>query len=556
VATTFSSDTPLFVARISRQTGILENWWWWSGAIGQLAAVFFFARLWRRSELTTDVEFLVKRYEPTAATALLRFFRAVFDGVLINCTIVASVTLGMVKILTTVLQLSAHPLFTLPLLGGVTWAVIILVVLSALTLAYSTVSGLYGVVYTDVFQFLFAMTACIALAVIVYVDASGGDGMMARLAAAPHFKAALLDFAPRFERFDLAALTFVTYLGVVWWFQVPGGGFYVQRLLATRNEGQAANAFLWYNFCQYVLRPWPWIIVGLLSLIYFPDLPGATAETAYPAMCRRFLPAGLLGVMVAALMAAYRSTVSTHLHLGASYLVNDIYQPYIAPNRSQRHYVRAAQAGMLLLTVAAALIVTKLTGIMEAYKFLFVYWVGMGTVLIARWYWWRVNAWSEISALAGTAALLWLLHTAWAADWMAGQCRAWNLIPADAPHPDLFAPRVLITTVAVTALWVLVTLLTAAREPSPRTIEFYRALRVAGPGWTRVARAAAIEPVRGDFARSLAAWLISLVWLYSLLLAIGKLLLHDWHVGAGLFAVSLISGETLRRFLRKSRVMG
>jgi solute:Na+ symporter, SSS family len=556
VATTFSSDTPLFVARISRQTGIFENWWWWSGAIGQLAAVFFFARLWRRSEVTTDVEFLVRRYDPTPATDVLRLVRAVFDGVLINCTIIASVTLGMVKILTTVLQLSDAPLFAIPGVGGISGAILILAILSVLTLAYCAISGLYGVVYTDVFQFLFAMVGCIALAVIVYVDASRGEGMMAKLSAAPQFKAALLNFAPRFETFDASAFTFVVYLGIVWWFQVPSGGFYVQRLLATRNEGEAANAFLWYNFCQYVLRPWPWIIVGLLSLIYFPHLEREAAETAYPAMCLRFLPPGLLGVMVASLMAAYRSTVSTHLHLGVSYLINDIYQPYLVRNRSQHHYVRASQIGMLLLTLVAAVIVTKLTGIMEAYKFLFVYWVGMGTVLIGRWYWWRVNAWSEISALAGTALMLVLLHTPWAGNMLSAAYQALRLVgPGETPS-DLFGLRCVIATAFVTGLWVLVTFITTARHPSPRTIEFYRKLRVAGPGWARVAKAAAIEPVRGEFGRSFAAWIISLVWLYSLLLAIGKLLLYEWKAGIGLLAVSLVSGEALRRYLRGSRVMG
>jgi solute:Na+ symporter, SSS family len=555
VATTFSSDTPLFVARISRQSGIFENWWWWSGAIGQLAAVFFFARLWRRSEVTTDVEFIARRYDEGRPARALRVFRAVFDGVLINCTIVASVTLGMVKILTTVLRLGQAPAFALPIIGSVSWPVVILVILSVLTLAYCTVSGLYGVVYTDVFQFLFAMVGCIALAVIVYVDAAGGAGMLHKLSAAPQFKQALLNFVPQFGAFDITTFTFVVYLGMVWWFQVPSGGFYVQRLLATRNENEAAKAFLWYNFCQYVLRPWPWIIVGLLSLIYFPDLNGPAAETAYPAMVRRFLPVGLLGVMVAALMAAYRSTVSTHLHLGVSYLVNDIYQPFVAPGRSQRHYVAASQVGMVLLTIAAALIVTQLKGIMEAYKFLFVYWVGMGTVLMGRWYWWRVNAWSEISALAGSAFMLWSLHTTTVAGWITSACTSAGLLLPGAADPDIFGPRVVIATVFVTAVWVVVTLATTSSEPSVKTVQFYQKLRVGGPGWSRVARAARIQPVRGELAAALRAWVVSLVWLYSLLLGIGKLVLQEWLPGSILLAIGLITSELLRRMLLRQKMM-
>jgi SSS family solute:Na+ symporter len=555
VATTFSSDTPLFVARISREKGIFENWWWWSSAIGQLAAVFFFARLWRRSEVTTDVEFINRRYNEGTPARSLRMFRAVFDGVFINCMIVGTVTLGMVKILTTVLRLSSEPAFHLGGLG-VTWPYIILAILSVLTLAYCMVSGLYGVVYTDVFQFIFAMVGCIALAVIVYVDASHHPGMIANLKAAPQFKAVLLQFVPPFDTFNMAAFTFAVYLSMVWWFQVPSGGFYVQRLLATKNESEASKAFLWYNFCQYVLRPWPWIIVGLLSLIYFPDLKGPTAETAYPAMVQRFLPVGLLGIMVAALMAAYRSTVSTHLHLGVSYLINDIYTPYVAPGRSQKHYVRAAQIGMLLLTVVAALLVTQIKGIEESYRFLFVYWVGMGTVLIGRWYWWRVNAWSEISALLGTAGMLWALHTDKVSQWMTEVSVSFNLLKGGEENPDLFAPRVVIVTIFVTSLWVMVTLLTSEREPSAKTTAFYLKLRVGGPGWAVVARRAGVTPVRGELTTALLAWIVSMVWLYSLLLGIGKLVLQEWKPGFILLAVGLLTSEILRRLLLNQNVMG
>jgi SSS family solute:Na+ symporter len=554
VATTFSSDTPLFVARISRETGIFENWWWWSSAIGQLAAVFFFARLWRRSEVTTDVEFISKRYSDGAPARALRMFRAVFDGVFINCMIVGTVTLGMVKILTTILRLNGDPVFHLAGLA-VTWPYIILAILSVLTLAYCTVSGLYGVVYTDVFQFIFAMVGCVALAIIVYVDASHGPGVMAALKAAPQFKEVLLKFVPRFDTFNMAAFTFAVYLGMVWWFQVPSGGFYVQRLLATKNEAEASKAFLWYNFCQYVLRPWPWIIVGLLSLIYFPALTGPAAETAYPAMVRQFLPVGLLGVMVAALMAAYRSTVSTHLHLGVSYLINDIYTPFLAPGRSQKHYVRAAQVGMGLLTVVAALLVTQIKGIEESYRFLFIYWVGMGTVLIGRWYWWRVNAWSEISALLGTAFMLWALHTDAASAWIARLCVSANLLQAGATSPDLFAPRVIIVTLFVTTLWVLVTLLASERTPSAKATAFYLKLRVGGPGWTVVARQAGVPPVRGELASAFLAWIVSMVWLYSLLLGIGKLVLQEWATGLVLVAVGLVTSVILRRMLLRQNVM-
>jgi len=551
VATTFSSDTPLFVSRITRETGIFENWWWWSGAIGQLAAVFFFARLWRRSEVTTDVEFVTKRYEPGFPTSALRLVRASFDGIFVNSMIVASVTLGMVKILSTILELDDHSLFTLPLIGGISGPVLVLVILSTFTLLYTTMAGLYGVVYTDVLQFVLAMIGCIVLAVVVYIDGSKGPGLLANLAAAPGFKPELLRFFPHFETFDLKSFAFFVYIGIIWWFSAPSGGFYVQRMLSTRNESEAAKSFLWYNFCQYVLRPWPWIIVGMLSLIYFPDLTGSDAERAYPAMVARFLPLGLKGMMVAALMAAYMSTVSTHLHLGVSYLINDVYEPYLVRNRSQKHYVFASQIAMLGLTVVAGVICFNLESITGVYRFLGVYWAGLGTILIARWYWWRVNAWAELTGLGASIFFVLALHTRIADAWLTGLCTAMGLMQPGADNPDLMTPRVVITLVVVTVAWLSVVLLTGHRAPSAKTIEFYRKLRVSGSGWAAVARASGIEPVRGEFGRSLISWLISMIWLFSLMIGIGKLVFHEWTAGLILLAVSLVSGEYLRRHMSR-----
>ena len=547
VATTFSSDTPLFVSRITRETGIFENWWWWSGAIGQLAAVFFFARLWRRSEVTTDVEFVVRRYDAGPATGALRLVRACFDGIFVNSMIVASVTLGMVKILSTILRLDNHPLSSHPMLAWLSGPVLILIILSTFTLLYTTLAGLYGVVYTDVFQFILAMTGCIVLAVIVYIDASRGPGLMANLSAAPGFKPDLLLFFPRFETFDLKTFAFFVYIGVIWWFGAPSGGFYVQRMLSTKNESEAAKAFLWYNVCQYVLRPWPWIIVGMASLIYFPELTGAAAENAYPAMVARFLPAGLKGMMVAALMAAYMSTVSTHLHLGVSYLINDVYQPYLVKGRPQRHYVFASQIAMLGLTLVAGIMCLNLESITGVYKFLGVYWAGLGTILIARWYWWRVNAWAELSGLLGSIFFVLALHTGAANAWLTRMSLALGLIEPGAVDPDFMTPRVVITLIVVTLVWVTVALATQSGTPPQKTVDFYRKLRVAGPGWAKVAKLAGIEPVRGEFSGNLGRWLLSMVWLFSLLISIGKLVFHEWLAGLLLLALAAVTGMILLR---------
>ncbi|MFH0921773.1 MAG: sodium:solute symporter family protein [Fibrobacterota bacterium] len=547
VATTFSSDTPLFVARISRETGIFENWWWWSAAIGGLASVFFFARLWRRIAVTTDVEFINIRYDDTRSKDALRVFRAFFDGVFMNCTIVASVTLGMVKITTTVLGLSGVAPVALPLLGPVSWPVLILLVLSLFTLLYTMMSGLYGVVYTDVFQFMLAIFGCIVLAILVYVDASKGPGFIANISAAPGFKPQLLSFFPSFKTFDLLTFTFFVYMGIFWWNAVPSGSYVVQRILSTKNETEAAKAFLWFNVAHFVIRPWPWVIVGLVSLIYFPNLTGPAAETAFPAMVALFMPIGLKGLMVSALMAAYMSTVSTHLHLGVSYLVNDIYQPYLVKGRSQKHYVKAAQLGMLLLMLVAGSICVRLKGIEEVYRFLGIYAAGLGTVMIARWFWWRVNAKAEIAAMLGSAGLTVFLNSTLAERWLTAVCLRMGLITPETVDPDFFAVRVVIAMTLVLALWIGVVLVSGAKTPSEKVVGFYRKARVASPGWAFVAKTAGIETEHVSLRQEFLAWGTCVIWLYATLVSIGKLLFHQWLVGGLTAAIALVSGVLLYR---------
>jgi len=309
VATTFSADTPVFVAGMSRGTGIHYNWFWWSAIIGQLATVFFFSRLWRRSGIVTDIEFLMKRYEPTPENHLLRIFKVFFDGVYINCVIMASVTLAMAKVFKVVLGLSDQALYHLPLIGDVTPTGLLLCVLGSTAVLYSALSGLYGVVYTDLIQFALAMTGSILLAIIVYVNISTGDGLHANLESAPGFDRAVLNFLPDLSHWDTAVFTFLVFIGVSWWSAAPGNGYTVQRMLSTRSERDSFLAFLWYNICHYLLRPWPWIIVGVCSLYYFPEL--ADPEASFPSMIAKFMPVGLKGVMVASLLAAFMSTLDT-----------------------------------------------------------------------------------------------------------------------------------------------------------------------------------------------------------------------------------------------------
>ena len=532
VATTFSSDTPLFVVGIVREQGVYANWIWWSAAIGTLVSVFFFANLWRRTRAMTEIEFISRRYDPGPPADALRVFRAVFDGVFVNCIIMASVTLAMSKIVVVILDLSPEALFTVPLLGEVTPAGLILVGLGLAAVLYTSLSGLYGVVYTDLIQFVLAMIGAIALAVIVYVDLSRSGGAMAALQAAPGFKPDTLNLLPEFG-WDLKTATFFILITVGWWYQAPGAGYFLQRVLATRVERDAVLSLYWFAFCHYVLRSWPWIVVGLASLVYFPAL--ADGEQGYPEMIQGFLPVGLKGIMVASLLAAFMSTLDTHMNWGSSYLVNDVYRPFVAPGRSARHYVRAARAGMLLLVAIALAITTILPDILAAYLYLGVVLTGTAFVMIARWYWWRVNVWSEISAML-TAAVV-------------GNASLF-LLP-DRPGEEWFAVRMLITVGLTMLVSVAVTLLTSRKGPTRQSIDFYERLRIQGRGWQRVRDLTNVTAVSGNLWDNAIACLASIVSLYSLLLGMGYLIFGDWLWFGVCLALVLPSGYLAHRKLGK-----
>lgn len=527
VATTFSADTPLFVSGMSRSSGISSNWFWWSAAIGQIASVFFFAKLWRRTEVVTDIEFLVKRYEKGPVTSFLRGFKVLYDGILVNCVVIASVTLAMAKIIKVMLNLSEQPFCTIPFLGDITPTSLLLVILGGSAVIYSAMSGLYGVVYTDLIQFTLAMLGSIALAVIVYVDASGGEGMLAKLHASPDFKPLVLKFFPDFGSFNLLTFTFFIYIFVAWWSMAPGNGYTVQRLLSTRSEKDSVLAFLWFNICHYIIRPWPWIIVGVLSIIYFPNLDDP--ENCFPLMIHKFMPAGLKGVIVASLLAAFMSTIDTQLNWGASYMVNDFYRPYMVKNANPKHYVKVSRICMVLITLVAFLVSTKLTSILSAYKYLVVMTGGLGTVMIARWYWWRVNPFSEIAAIISSLVV--------------GNLVA--IFLASTPERDLFAVRLLINIGVTTIAWVIVTLLTT-KEPGPQTKAFYSKMKISGPGWKYIKDITGVEPIKGELARNFVCWISSTVLLLSLLMCIGKLLFHEWAQAGIYIAICVAAGLVLK----------
>ncbi|HIA71421.1 MAG TPA: sodium:proline symporter [Phycisphaerales bacterium] len=520
VATTFAADTPVFVAGMTRTTGISANWFWWSVLIGQVATATIFARLWRRTEVLTDVEFVKFRYGTGSITTALRIFKSFFQGIGVNCVVMAAVTLAMVKITTVLLGIEPEH----------TW--IVLLVLASVGLLYSAMSGLYGVVYTDIVQFCLAMAGSIGLAVIAYIDASSGEGMMAKLTNATEFKPELLHFFPRFDEVSWPLFTFVIYIMMLWWASAPGKGYSVQRLLATKSERDAKLAFLWYAFLHYVLRPWPWIVVGLLSLIYFPTVEDA--ETVFPLMIDHFLPVGLKGIMVAAMLAAFMSTIDTHLNWGASYIVNDVYEPYINPNASPRHYVWTARFAMVFIMIAAIIATTLISSILGAFMFLGVFFAGIGTVMIARWFWWRVNAFTELVAIIATIII----------------ASATLILIPDITLEDetinKFGLRVLITTFAVMAIWIPVAFLTE-KEPSEAAITFHEKMRIGGIGWNNISK------IPAEVTTGLYEWVLVMALLLCILLGTGKLLFHEWLTGGILIGFAVLLFIPFLSILKRAR---
>ena len=531
VATTFSSDTPLMVAGLSRRTGIFDNWFWWSSAIGYVAAVFFFAKLWRRCEVITDIEFVVKRYDPGASTSFLRVFN-VFYNAFINILITASVFLAMSKILTALLHLDPEPICSVPLLGGLNAGTVITFGLGALAIGHTILAGQYGIAYIAVFQFSLAMAGCIGLAVIVYLDAISGHGLTAKLHSSAVFRPEQLNFLPDFRNMGTGVFTFFAYVIIAIINGASSGGYFVQKLAACKSEKDAFLGFLWFNFCHFIVRPWPWIVVGIMSIYYLPNL--SDPEMSFPQMIDLFMPIGLKGLMLAALLAAFTDTVDTQMNWGASFVINDFYMPFVSKNKSQRHYVFVSRICMLIIVISATLIAVKLTSILDIYKYLAVIGSAVGTVCIARWYWWRVNAFSELSSIVASLVIGNALEI---------------YMPSTDAH-DLFAARALINIAAVLIIWVIVTVLTS-RTPSQKTLEFYKSMKIGGPGWAKVRRITGIEPPANELRNNVIGWISCSIAIYSVLFLIGKMLFHQWSSALISLAVAAAAGYVLYKSISK-----
>ena len=532
VATSFASDTPLVITGWVRKFGINYNWLWWSFAIGGMFSVFLLSRLWRRAEVVTDVELTEVRYGGRPAAAL-RAFRGAYMAVFVNCITLAWVIVAMNKLMSVLL--GVHP-------------VVSTAICLVLTVVYAAMSGFWGVVVTDLLQFVLAMTGSVVLCVLAVGRCGGLAETVARATTLSPLGDDLVNFFPRPPAgtgpLDAAfwsgpIFAMAVFLCVQWWANknADGGGVVVQRMLAAKNERHSLLATLWFNIANYALRPWPWILVALCSVVLLPDAPH---ETAYPLMMQTLAPPGLLGLMVAAFLGAFMSTVDTHLNLSSAYLVNDVYRRFLRKDAPEKHYVlvsRIASVCFMLLGGGIALASDSISGL---FTFLLSFTAGIGLVLILRWFWWRVNAWSEMSAMIASAVVASTLYAlkeyflAAELAWMTGQ---W----------------VLAITVAVsTVVWVVVTFATAPVDRQT-LLGFYSRVRPFG-AWGPVARAAGAPRPRG-MGRMLVNWIAGSVMVLGATLAIGKFLLGQREQGAMYLAAAaagaIVVAIELRRMSRE-----
>jgi Na+/proline symporter len=524
VATTFAADTPLAVTGMVARGGIAGNWLWWSFVAGGMLTVFFYARFWRRSGVMTDIEFAELRYSGRPA-AFLRGFRALYLGIPVNCIVLGWVNLAMVKIL--MLALGVTRIGALAIVLG----------LIAITSMISALSGLWGVLVTDVLQFVVKMTMVIVLAVAAVHAVGGMDALKLKLGAIDQARGAhagsVLNFIPDLTSPWMPMMTFFVYISLNWWASwypgaEPGGGGYIaQRMFSAKDEKNSLLATLWFNIANYALRPWPWILVALVSLVVFPGLQDP--ESGYVRVMIAYLPPSLRGVMLAAFAAAYMSTIATQLNWGASYIVNDFYRRFVRKKADDRHYVWVSRWTTVLLTVLSAVVTFYLGSISGAWKMLLATGAGTGSVLLLRWYWWRINAWSEISAMLAAAVTSLALQVAWGLD---------------TDKPIDFAWIMILTVSITTVVWIAVTFLTRP-ETKDTLVNFYRRVRPGRAGWRPVSEMAPEVVSAGGGWFDALDWICGCALIYGALFGVGKLLLGEMGLGLGLLGMGAAAGAVI-----------
>ena len=525
VATTFAADTPLAVTGLVARNGISGNWIWWSMAASGMLTVFFYARLWRRAGVLTDAEFAELRYSGRPAR-FLRGFRAFYLGLPINLIIMGWVNLAIVKIL--MLTLGVTKIQALAIAIGI----------MAITASISTLSGLWGVLVTDLFQFVLKMSMVIVLAVFAIRSVGGMAGLVSGVrAVGSGTGGSLLSFVPDLNSAWMPLITFFVYVAVNWWAtwypgaEPGGGGFIAQRIFCAKNEKHSVLATLWFNVAHYALRPWPWILVALVAVVKFQNDPAfiADPESGYIRILLTDLPASLRGLMLAAFAAAYMSTIGTELNWGASYLINDLYRRFLVKGRSERHYVAASQSVTVLLMICSAAVTFFMSSIADAWKFMIAIGAGTGLVYLLRWFWWRINAWSEVSAMIAALATSLTVRFGFGLE---------------ESRPTDFAWIVLITVAVTTAVWLAVTFLTKP-EPRPVLVDFYRRVRPNPALWGPIAAEAAEVVPRKDGLFNLLDWLCGLLMIYSFLFGAGKIIFGSPLTGLVLLLCGAAAGAVI-----------
>lgn len=538
VATTFSADTPNLVTDIVRQNGISGNWVWWAFLLTGMLTVFVYAKLWRRSEVLTDLEFYELRYSGKEA-AFLRGFRAIYLGLFFNVMIMASVTLAAIKIGGVMLDLTP--------MQAIFWA-------SLVTVIYSLLGGLKGVIITDFFQFIIAMIGAIWAAKIA-VDLPEVGGLQSLFNH--DLVKSKLNFIPDFNDSRNLFMVFIIPLAVQWWSvwypgSEPGGGGYIaQRMLSAKNEKNAFGATFLFNAAHYALRPWPWIIVALASLVIFPDLetlrvafpnmdPSVVKhDLAYPAMLT-FLPSGVLGLILASLIAAYMSTISTHLNWGSSYLVHDVYRRFIQPSASEKNLVFSGRLVTVVLMFLAAFLALFLENALQAFNILLQIGAGTGLLFILRWFWWRINAWSEITAMMVSFFVA---------------------VYFEIIHPSLGFPpleshiKLMIGVLITTTCWIIVAYITPATSEEV-LVKFYEKIQPGGPGWNAIAKKVQLKnpsfvlKPKWDVPRGLYGMFLGVLAVYGTLFATGYWLYQNYLPALILTLMVVIVSFLLIRLIR------
>ncbi len=527
VATTFAADTPLAVTELVAKNGIAGNWLWWSAAIGGMFTVFFFARLWRRAGIMTDVEFVELRYSGTPA-AFLRGFRALYLGIFMNCIIMGWVNLAMASIL--------EGMFGIPKEQVLLYVAFALIV----TAAYSALSGLWGVAVTDVFQFVLAMVGTIVLAIVV-LDLPQIGGIAGLLQQLPDWSVRMLPAISEVSvenigtTFSLTIGAFIAFVGVQWWASwypgaEPGGGGYVaQRMMSAKDEKHSLFATLWFTIAHYCVRPWPWIIVGLASLVLYPHLGPDEKRLGYVYAMRDFLPTGLRGMLVASFFAAFMSTIATQLNWGTSYIINDFYKRFVHPEAEEKRLVRVSRfttIGLMILSLLTTIFMDTISG---AWSFILEAGAGLGLVLILRWFWWRVNAWSEIVAMiAPFAAYAFVKY-----------------------RMDIQFPETLFLIAGVTTIsWIVATMLTSPVDQQ-HLVNFYRRVHPGGLGWKKIARL--VPEVQGDtqYRGLFFNWILGVILIYMMLFGVGNIILQEYLVGTACIVIGTVAALLIYRDLSK-----